>query len=363
MQIDRVHFYVEDARKWRDWFVDVMGFQSIASGSNSHTHTEVVASNCIKFVLSSAISLSSPVAKYLSDRPPGVVDIAFRVFDLESLLERAIAMNARIKQPIQQKNFVGGKIKWCEITGINSLNHTLVERIGITPLLPESWILENQELSTTKSLFTGIDHLVLNVASEELEQTVNWYEKVFGFEREQSFKIQTETSGLHSQVLFHPFSGIQLPVNQPMSANSQIQEFLDLNRGAGIQHIALKTSQILGATQRLRLKGLSFLSVPHSYYQTLRESERNFPLSDREFKEIIKQQILIDLQLNKDCLDRPLSINRPILLQIFTQPIFSQPTFFFELIERRDRANGFGERNFQALFEAIEREQLIRNKS
>jgi 4-hydroxyphenylpyruvate dioxygenase len=363
MQIDRVHFYVENARKWRDWFVGVMGFQAIASGSNSHTHTEVVTSDRIKFVLSSAIAPSSPVAKYLSDRPPGVVDVVFTVFDLESIIDRAIAAGARLNQPIQQQDFSQGKIKWCEITGINSLQHTLIQRIGITPLLPESWIVEKKELSTTKSLFTGIDHLVLNVASQELEATVNWYEKVFGFKREQSFKIQTKTSALHSQVMFHPVSGIQFPVNQPMSANSQIQEFLDLNRGAGIQHIALKTSQIIQATQRLRLKGLPFLSVPNSYYEKLKESERNFPLSDREFKEIIQQQILIDLQLNKNCSDPRLSIHRPILLQIFTQPIFSKPTFFFELIERRDRAKGFGERNFQALFEAIEREQLIRNNS
>jgi 4-hydroxyphenylpyruvate dioxygenase len=363
MQIDRVHFYVEDARKCRDWFVDVMGFVAIASGSNSHTHTEVVTSDRIRFVLSSAILPSSPVAKYLSDRPPGVVDVAFTVSDLESLLERAIATGVKLRQPIQQKEFPHGKIKWCEITSIGSLNHTLVERIGITPLLPESWIVEKLELPTTKNLFTGIDHLVLNVASKELEATVTWYEKVFGFEKEQSFKIKTEKSGLHSQVLFHPISGIQLPVNQPMSANSQIQEFLDLNCGAGIQHIALKTSQIIEATQRLRLKGLSFLSVPNSYYKKLRDTELDFPLSDREFQDIIDRQILVDLQLKRNRSDRPSSINRPILLQIFTQPIFSQPTFFFELIERRDRAKGFGERNFQALFEAIEREQSIRNKN
>jgi 4-hydroxyphenylpyruvate dioxygenase len=359
MQIDRVHFYVDDAKKWRDWFVNVMNFQAIASGNNNHTRTEVVKSDRVKFVLSSPLNASSPVAEYLRLHPPGVADLVFAVEDLETLMANAIAVGTKIKQPIKQQEFARGKIKWCQITSIANLSHTLIERIGITPTLPEPWIIEQSTAPEEKSLFTQIDHLVLNVPLGELETTVDWYEKVFGFERKQTFTIRTARSALHSIVMFHPSKGLQLPVNEPISVNSQIQEFLDLNRGAGIQHIALTTPQIIKATQKLRASGQSFLKVPNSYYQKLRENFESFYFSDREWEKIIQQQILVDLQLDKKFSDREL-IARPLLLQIFTQPIFDKPTFFFELIERRDRAKGFGEGNFQALFEAIEREQLKR---
>jgi 4-hydroxyphenylpyruvate dioxygenase len=160
--------------------------------------------------------------------------------------------------------------------------------------------------------------------------------------------------------MFHPVSGVQFPVNEPISVNSQIQEFLDFNRGAGIQHIALKTKRIIQATQKLRATGLSFLPVPQSYYQKLRQDCKLLPLNNRQWQEIIEQRILVDWQIHENPNNQRSNL-QPILLQIFTKPIFNQPTFFFELIERRERATGFGEGNFQALFEAIEREQFKRD--
>jgi 4-hydroxyphenylpyruvate dioxygenase len=360
MQIDRVHFYLEDAQKWRDWFVNVMGFQALASDRNSQTQTEIVKSGRVKFVLSSPLSKSSPVAKYLHNHPSGVVDVAFRIDDLESSIEKAIAAGAKLRQPLQQQDFARGRMKWCQITSIANLNHTLVQRIGNPPLLPEISSLEKPELTTTENFFTDIDHLVLNVASGELEKTVSWYERVFGFQRKQTFTIKTERSALNSQVMFHPVSGVQFPVNEPRSVNSQIQEFLDFNRGAGIQHIALKTKRIIQATQKLRATGLSFLPVPQSYYQKLRQDCKLLPLNNRQWQEIIEQRILVDWQIHENPNNQRSNL-QPILLQIFTKPIFNQPTFFFELIERRERATGFGEGNFQALFEAIEREQFKRD--
>jgi 4-hydroxyphenylpyruvate dioxygenase len=360
MQIDRVHFYLEDAQKWRDWFVNVMGFQALASDRNSQTQTEIVKSGRVKFVLSSPLSKSSPVAKYLHNHPSGVVDVAFRIDDLESSIEKAIAAGAKLRQPLQQQDFARGRMKWCQITSIANLNHTLVQRIGNPPLLPEISSLEKPELTTTENFFTDIDHLVLNVASGELEKTVSWYERVFGFQRKQTFTIKTERSALNSQVMFHPVSGVQFPVNEPISVNSQIQEFLDFNRGAGIQHIALKTKRIIQATQKLRATGLSFLPVPQSYYQKLRQDCKLLPLNNRQWQEIIEQRILVDWQIHENPNNQRSNL-QPILLQIFTKPIFNQPTFFFELIERRERATGFGEGNFQALFEAIEREQFKRD--
>lgn len=370
MNIHYIHFYVEDAKASHNWFVNYMGFQSFAYGLSPHTLTTVVNSGEVYFVLSSPLTPESPVAQYLHLHPPGVADIAFVVSDVENAIARAIANGAKVLQPIQQQQFPQGHCRWGTIAAWGSLKHTIVERGGTTPQLPtfsalsasdalmKSYSPIPQQGITTKALslnsafdsgfFTGIDHVVLNVAEGDLEKALCWYEDVLGFQRQKTFTIQTHYSGLRSQVMVHPTSGVQFPINEPASANSQIQEFLEVNRGPGIQHIALQTPQIVQAIAHLRQLGLSFLPIPTSYYTQLQNRPH---LSTAQLQEIAAQQILIDWQDNSP---------HALLLQIFTQPIFKEPTFFFELIERRQDAQGFGEGNFRALFEAIEREQIKR---
>jgi 4-hydroxyphenylpyruvate dioxygenase len=338
MKIERICFYVEDAKKWREWFVGVMGFTAIAASRNSHTHTELLRSGAIVFSLASPLTHTSPVAVYLQKHPPGVVDIGFVVANLAEILTRVEQYGGTILAPIQTL----GDRRCCQIQGDISITHTLWESA------------EKESDSCDRDLlFSEIDHIVLNVEKGQLSPTIAWYQSIFGFECQQSFNIQTARSGLHSQVMVHPESGIKIPVNEPTSINSQIQEFINENQGAGVQHIALKTEQILAITQQLREAGVHFLDVPTRYYSQLRSQFKNLPLSEREWDLLEKAKILVDCQSLLD--NEP-----PILLQIFTKPIFSAPTFFFELIERRQHAKGFGEGNFRALFEAIEREQLER---
>ena len=154
--------------------------------------------------------------------------------------------------------------------------------------------------------------------------------------------------------MFHPVSHIQLPINEPLSKNSQIQEFLDINNGSGVQHIALKTNKITEVIEQLRKNGLTFLKVPYTYYEQLNKQKFNLKFNPQEWQKIVKENILIDQEETQN------NQNQPLLLQIFTEPIFELPTFFFEIIERRKQAKGFGEGNFKALFEAIEREQMKR---
>jgi 4-hydroxyphenylpyruvate dioxygenase len=347
MKIDRIHFYVEDARASQDWFINCMGFQAHASGASYHTQTRVVKSGSVYIVLSSPLTAASPVAQFLRRYPPGVADVAFLVTDLDSVLKKAITKGAKVLQPVEQRQFADGSMKWVKIAAWGSLTHTLVERCGVAPLLPDINLApeDNAEIADT---YNGIDHVVLNVAAGDLERALSWYEGTLGFERQQSFAIETEQSGLRSQVLVHPRSGMQFPINEPTSINSQIQEFLDFNHGPGIQHIALQTPQIVQAIARLRQCGLCFLPIPQTYYTQLQDRHRGLCLLPEELEAIATQEILVDWQ--EDASDS-------LLLQIFTQPIFEQPTFFFELIERRAQAQGFGEGNFRALFEAIEREQ------
>jgi len=251
---------------------------------------------------------------------------------------------------------------WAQVAGWGSIRHTLVEGDGLAPALshlgtdsPIEWI-DFQPVQNPPLL--SIDHVVLNVAAGDLEPAVSWYEAALGLHRQQMFAIHTDRSGLCSQVLKHPQGLVQMPINEPASASSQIQEFLDLNRGAGIQHIALEAADVVQSIAQLRQRGLSFLPVPPTYYDDLRQRP-GFQLSELQWNAIAREQVLVDWPP-----DRP----EAMLLQAFTQPIFAQPTFFFELIQRQhyqieqrvEQAKGFGEGNFRALFEAIEREQMKR---
>ncbi|MEH2287484.1 4-hydroxyphenylpyruvate dioxygenase [Nostoc sp.] len=346
MKIDHVHFYVEDAKVWRDWFVRHLGFQAVTDRISSfHTCTKVVKNGDVCFFLSSPLLPTSPVAEFLRQYPPGVADVAFAVKDVEGAIALAQKHGATILQPIHERQEGKTFIKSGKIAAWGGLTHTLIERS-----------LVSGEQMTNDNTFTAIDHIVLNVAVGELDHAVAWYEKILDFQPQQAFKIKTNRSALHSQVMVSRNGNVQLPINEPATSNSQIQEFLDVNRGPGIQHIALRTTNLVSAIAKFRATGLSLLSVPQTYYSQLKQRP-GITLSPLELEAIAQQEILVDWQENTPAEG---GNTAPLLLQIFTQPIFEQPTFFFEFIERRFQAQGFGEGNFRALFEAIESEQIKR---
>ncbi len=347
MEFDHIHFYVENAIESREWFREKLGFKAIASQTSQHTQKEIINRGRVYFALSSAITPESPVANFLSLHPPGVTDVAFRVRDINSVVAKAAVNGAEILQPIQQ-NLQG--LKWAKISGWRDLTHTLIEKIDDAQIL-------NSTSQISRDL-VAIDHVVLNVAEDNLASAFNWYHQILDFQPHQNFDIQTNKSGLRSLVMIHPEGGVKFPVNEPSSANSQVQEFLDVNHGAGIQHIALRTENILGVVGELRSRGLPFLQVPATYYSTVQTKALSY-LSETDWQKVQDCQILVDWQER---------IPGAMLLQIFTQPIFNQPTVFFEFIERKVvwvngkkmQTPGFGQGNFQALFEAIEREQMKR---
>ena len=339
MKIDRVHFYVKDAIQTKDWFVKNIGFQPIYSDNKGHTQTEAIAYNSVRFLISSPLNSASPVADYLNFHPPGIVDIAFRVEDINSIVATAKRLGIRVLQYPQID------VKRAKIAGWGSLQHTLIEKSE-----------EQEEIYSDDAAIVDIDHIVLNVAVGQLTNAVDFYRALFDFEIQQTFKIQTARSGLYSQALIDGSGKVQFNINEPTSSTSQIQEFLDFNNGSGIQHLALRSHDLINAVTRMRdkpngmasLRNVAFLSVPETYYTQL-EIPRN--ISESEWLAIKTQQILVDG-------DR--TAPGSLLMQVFTQPIFDRPTFFLEFIERRQNAKGFGKGNFQALFEAVEREQVKR---
>ncbi|WP_322744231.1 4-hydroxyphenylpyruvate dioxygenase [Planktothrix mougeotii] len=359
MEFDHVHFYVQDAKRTRDWFIHNLGFQGIGSRNLFHTQTEIVYQGSVYFLLSSPLTPESPVAQFLQAHPSGVVDVGFQVQDLELRIKPLLEQGVRVISPLKSYSYQGETLKCLTLEGWQGLRHTFTEQTGsfpgkLLPGFPELFPLAAPGL-------LSIDHVVLNVQSGDLKTAISWYQNYLGFQPQQSFEIQTERSGLNSQVLVHPQGQVQFPINEPTSANSQIQEFLEINRGSGIQHIALKTSNLGQQVNHLRQRGLSFLTVPDEYYLQLQNRWHDSPLLI-DWERLKAEQILIDWE--------PLT-PEAMLLQIFTQPIFEEPTFFFEFIERKictvqgqlRQAQGFGEGNFRALFEAIEREQIKRQAS
>lgn len=354
MDIDHVHFYVEDASTWRDWF-SRMGFRAIGAHHSWHTHTEWVQHGQVNFLLSSPKQTASPVWQFLQCHPPGVVDVAFGVPDLARFCQQAQQQGVTLTQPLQVVRQDHGVVKWVQIAAWGTLRHTLIERSGRTSGLPTGPQVVAGDVDGLRGArspsFTIIDHIVLNVAAGELSAAVDWYHRVLALQPQQAFAIQTAHSGLGSRVMQHANGRVKLPINEPTSPTSQIQEFLDLNGGAGVQHIALQTSDIMTAIARLRLAGVAFLPIPDRYYTQLHQRAH---LTAQQIQALAQQQILVDW---------PAHFPQAVLMQIFTEPIFAQPTFFFELIERQQylhngetqAVQGFGEGNFQALFEAIER--------
>ena len=366
MYFHHLHFYVEDAAIWKDWFVQKLGFQQL------HRRETADAIKLIQDGIEiwiSAPEQSDEVKNYLKQHPPGLADIAFATNRFDEILTQARKQNALLstfvlhpqKHPNSSRQNDSSILsraafnRCCQIKGWAHIRHTLIE-------VDTEWI-EQQQLRQQQMAASGqqhwlslIDHAVINVPKGQLQAAVDWYQTLFNLQRGQSFEINTAHSGLYSQVLVHPEGTVQIPINEPSSDNSQIQEFLEHNRGAGVQHVALRSANAVDAIAHFRHQGLNLLSVPHTYYADLQQRP-NCPLKD--LSAISQQQLLIDWH-NEG--------KQGTLLQTFTEPIFAEPTFFFEIIERGQykesgqvkTAQGFGEGNFQALFEAIERAQVER---
>ena len=334
MEIDRIDFYVEDANLIQNLFVEQLGLRSLGSNINDQTIEYLVGNAHLLCSISSPLNRDSPVAEYLKIHPSGVKNIAFRVPDLAVIRQKI----DRFGVNIIDSSSVTDDLQWIEIQGWGSIEHTIIQAPDLSKVRP---------IDLTESII-GIDHLVLNVAVGELESATSWYQNIFDFQVQQIFDIQTQTSGLTSNALVSQCGKIRFNINQPSSTNSQIQQFLDLNNGAGIQHIALQTNDIFRTIDRMHQQGLTFLEIDRNYYTQLQLRARTAQISLLTAPEWLQLQ---QLQILVDWAD---PAPEALLLQIFTEPIFASPTFFFEIIERRNRATGFGKGNFQALFEAIE---------
>jgi 4-hydroxyphenylpyruvate dioxygenase len=304
-------------------------------------------------VLVSPLRASHPDAQRLLLHGDGVSDIALQVDDVRTAYNLAVERGAHgVKGPTALEDEFG-VYEFATIRAYGDTTHTFVNRDrykgvfapGFKPIDPARY---NPATYHPTGLL-AIDHIVGNVEEGRMNEWVEFYRRVLGFEQLISFDdkdISTEYSALMSKVVQGGRGRIKFPINEPAQGRrrSQIEEYIDFYGGAGVQHIALATNDIVKTVTALRANDVSFLRVPKTYYEGL--TDRVGPI-----KEDVAQLADLGILVDRD--------DEGYMLQIFTKPVQDRPTLFFEIIQRAG-GKSFGKGNFKALFEAIEREQALR---
>ncbi|GHH76504.1 4-hydroxyphenylpyruvate dioxygenase [Streptomyces sulfonofaciens] len=356
--MDAVVFAVGNAKQAAHYYSSAFGMRLVAyagpeTGSRE-TAGYVLENGSARFVLLSVIKPATEwgrfLASHVAEHGDGVVDLAIEVPDARAAYAYATAHGARgLAEPYEVTD-EHGTVVLAAIATYGSTRHTLVERTRYEgPYLPGYTAAAPLTEPPARRTFQAIDHCVGNVELGRMNEWVAFYNDVMGFTNMKEFvgdDIATEYSALMSKVVADGTLKVKFPINEPAVARkkSQIDEYLEFYGGAGVQHIALATNDIVQTVRTMRAAGVGFLDTPDSYYDTLGEwvGDTRVPIETlRELK------ILADRDEDG------------YLLQIFTKPVQDRPTVFFEIIERHG-SMGFGKGNFKALFEAIEREQDLR---
>lgn len=320
--------------------------------------THVISNGKCTFALVSPLNPGNEeFAKELERHGDGIKDVAFLVDDAAGIHNKAVSRGAKsVKAPETLKDEHGSVI----ISSVQTYGdtiHTFVQRVDYTgPFLPgfkPHHLKEkfNQIMAPVELDF--IDHCVGNQPDMEMEPVASWYEKMLDFHRFWSVDdkmIHTEYSSLRSIVVADFDENVKMPINEPAlgKRKSQIQEYVEYYGGAGVQHVALKTSDIIKTVSALADRGVEFLTIPDAYYERLKKGLEHAGIQVAEDIAILqKLKILVDYD------------DKGYLLQIFTKPVEDRPTLFFEIIQRHNH-QGFGAGNFKSLFESIEIEQARR---
>src|SRR3712207_5393043 len=347
--IDHVELWVGNAKQAAYFFTRAFGFTEVAhagltTGERART-SHVLQQGRIRLVLTGTLHSDSPIARHHAKHGDGVKVIALSVPDVDWAYREATARGARgVAEPHDLTDADGGTVRVADIAAYGDTVHRFVDRSSYTGVfLPGYAPVEHAD---TEPMLLTIDHIVGNVELGAMEQWVSYYEDVFGMTEMIHFSdeaISTEYSALMSKVVTSGDGRVKFPINEPAEGKrkSQIDEYLEFYEGAGAQHLALATRDIVGTVTRLKEQGVEFLTVPETYYD---EVPDRVPEMKEDLADLRRLGILVDHD------------DEGYLLQIFTKPLGDRPTIFFEIIERHG-ARGFGEGNFKALFEAIEREQ------
>jgi 4-hydroxyphenylpyruvate dioxygenase len=350
---DYVEFYVGNAKQAAHYYKTAFGFQSHAyAGPETGVRDRasyVLVQNKLRFVFTTPLDNNNPIADHIYKHGDGVKVLALWVDDARKAWEETTQRGAKsYMEPVVEKDEHGEVVR----SGIHTYGdtvHIFVERKNYNGDFLPGYKKWESTYNPSEVGLLYVDHCVGNVDWNEMNTWVDFYANVMGFQQIVSFDdkdISTEYSALMSKVMSNGNGRIKFPINEPAEGKkkSQIEEYLDFYKGQGVQHVAIATNNIIETVTELQNRGVEFLRVPATYYETVLDRVGKI---DEDLEPLSKLGILIDRD------------DEGYLLQIFTKPVEDRPTLFYEIIQRKG-AKSFGKGNFKALFEAIEREQELR---
>ena len=350
---DYVEFYVGNAKQAAHFYKTAFGFQSIAySGPETGVKDRasyVVRQHKLTLMLTTPIRAKNDIADHLYKHGDGVKVLALRVDDAKSAWEETTKRGGKsyLKPTTLKDN--DGEVVMSGIHTYGDVVHLFIERKNYRGAFMPGFRKWESSYNPPETGLQYVDHCVGNVGWNQMNPWVKFYEDVMGFRNILTFDdkdISTEYSALMSKVMSNGNGFVKFPINEPAEGKkkSQVEEYLEFYDGEGVQHVAMATNNIIETVTDLQNRGVEFLQVPSTYYDTLLDRVGHI---DEELGALKKLGILVDRD------------DEGYLLQIFTKPVEDRPTLFFEIIQRKG-AKSFGKGNFKALFEAIEREQEAR---
>ncbi len=353
---DHLELYVGNAKQSAAYYCHAFGFEctavrGLATGERTRA-SYFVEQGDIRLVLTSALHSSHDAARSVRRHGDSVAVIALSVPSAEEAFAAAVSRGAEPAAPPATARDGHGELRHASIRLYGDCVLQFMERQDYGGLFGPGFEPAPEAPGAAPPRGCGllaIDHVVANVELGRMNEWASFFSRVLGFNQLVHFDdeaISTEYSALMSKVMQDGSGVIKFPINEPAEGRkkSQIEEFLDFHEGPGVQHIACRTDDIVGAVSRLRENGVEFLHVPGNYYDEL---EQRVGKIDEPIDRLAELGILADRDEDG------------YLLQIFTKPVEDRPTLFYEIIERHG-ARGFGEGNFRSLFVALEREQAAR---
>jgi 4-hydroxyphenylpyruvate dioxygenase len=353
MGTDYVELYVGNAKQAAHFYKTAFGFQSYAySGPETGDKEKVsyvLIQNKVRLVLTTPLHPTGNIAEHVNKHGDGVKAVALMVNDATDAFEQTVKRGAKPYMEPTTREDADGKIVMSGIHIYGDTVHLFIERKDYKGTFMPGFKVWESHYNPSDVGLQYIDHCVGNVGWNQMNTWVSFYEDVMGFKNILTFddkQISTEYSALMSKVMSNGNGFVKFPINEPAEGKkkSQVEEYLDFYKDAGVQHIAIATQDIITTVTALNERGVEFLKVPGTYYDEL--LDRIGPI-DEDLEPLRKLGILVDRD------------DEGYLLQIFTKPVEDRPTLFFEIIQRKG-AKSFGAGNFKALFEALEREQELR---
>ena len=350
---DYVELYVGNAKQAAHYYMSAWGFQPLAyrgleTGSKDSV-SYVLVQDKIRLVLTSPLKPGGPINRHIEQHGDGVKVIALWVDDATKSWKETTSRGAESCMEPTTLEDEHGKVVLSGICTYGETQHIFVERGAYKGSFMPGFKPWKPSLKSTSVGLKFVDHMVGNVGWNEMNKWVEFYARVMGFAQLVSFDdkdISTDYTALMSKVMSNGNGRIKFPINEPAEGRkkSQIEEYIEFYNGAGVQHIAVATDNIVETVTALKERGVEFLYVPETYYDTVLDRVGKI---DEDLAPLKELGILIDRD------------DEGYLLQLFTKPVLDRPTMFFEIIQRKG-AKSFGKGNFKALFEAIEREQELR---